>query len=238
MHLIPIRRPKVRALKIFLAAALASTASIASADMPTNWDGLVSVKAKKLEYVYLLPNANFSQYTKVMIDPPTIATKPGWVSNYNANAENLENRLSDVQVHDAITKASAQVATYFTNAFTAGGYQVVNAPGPGVLHISIDILNVVVTAPDTMSSVGMSGVNSAGQATLVVSASDSLTNQLLGRGVDQQVVGNTVVAQIASQATNWGAFDDQFKTWAKETVNGVNELKSLSPVDVNGMRRN
>jgi hypothetical protein len=227
----------VRALKILLAAALASTASIASADMPTSWDGLVSVKSKKIEYVYLLPNADFRQYTKIMYDPVQIAVKPGWLQNYNANAENLENRISDSDIHNAITQASQQVNKYFADAFANAGWTVVNQPGPGVLRVTVGILNVTVTAPDTMSSVGMNAVTSAGQATLLVEARDSLTNQLLGRGVDQQIAGDTIVGQIASSATNWGAFDDLFKTWAKETVNGLNELKVLSPIDTNGIQK-
>lgn len=227
----------MRALKILLAAALISSASVAAADLPTNWDGLVEVKSKKIGYVYLLPNADFRQYTKIMYDPVQIAVKPGWLSNYNANAENLENRISDSDVHNAITQASAQVNKYFPAAFTNAGWQVVDQPGPGVLRVTVGILNVTVTAPDTMSSVGMNAVTSAGQATLLVEARDSLTNQLIGRGVDPQVAGNTIVGQIASSATNWGAFDDLFKSWAKETANGLNQLKALSPIDTNGMQK-
>jgi hypothetical protein len=210
---------------------------VAAADLPTNWDGLVEVKSKKIGYVYLLPNADFRQYTKIMFDPVQIAVKPGWLSNYNANAENLENRISDSDVHNAITQASAQANKYFPAAATNAGWTVVDQPGPGVLRVSVGILNVTVSAPDTMSSVGMNAVTSAGQATLLVEARDSLTNQLLGRGVDPQIAGNTIVGQIASSATNWGAFDDLFKSWAKETANGLNQLKTLSPIDTNGMQK-
>lgn len=76
----------------------------------------------------------------------------------------------------------------------------------------------------------------ARQATFVVEVRDSLTNQLLGRAIDQQLAGDTGAAMRTS-ASNWGDFEDLFKTWAKISVQGLSELKSLSPVDTSGVQK-
>ena len=50
-------------------AVLTVAVPLAAQEGQPNWDGLVKVEAKKLDEVYLLPQADFRDYTKVMIDP-------------------------------------------------------------------------------------------------------------------------------------------------------------------------
>ena len=226
----------MRALNILFAAAFISTSPAVSGSPPTTWDGLLEVKSKKMELVYLLPNADFRPYTKIQYDPVEIALQKDWLQNYNDTTVGLSNRISDSEVRAAITKASGEFDKYFAQAFTNAGYTVVTAPGPGVLRVSIGVANVTVTAPDTGTSVGMNFAANAGQATLIVETRDSLTNQLLGRAIDQQLAGDEGPAMRTS-ASNWNDFEDLFKTWARISVQGLAELKTLSPVDASGMQK-
>ena len=227
----------MRFLNIIFAAAFISTAAPALAEKPpTTWDGLLEVKSKKIELVYLLPHADFRPYTKIQYDPVQIALQKDWLRNYN-QSEGLGGRISDTEVRKAITKASGEFDKYFAQGFTNAGYTIVTAPGPDVLHVSVGVANVTVTAPDTGMSAGMSFAANAGQATLIVEARDSLTNQLLGRAIDQQLAGDEGVAIARTSASNWGDFEDLFKTWAKASTNGLTELKSLSPIDAAGMQK-
>ena len=59
--------------------------------------------------------------------------------------------------------------------------------GPDTLRVSAAIVNLYVTAPDTMSA-GRSRTYTAnsGQMTLVVELRDSVTGELLARAVDTQ----------------------------------------------------
>ena len=41
-------------------------------------DGLVRVKSKRLDVVYLQPGADFRSYTKVMLDPTEVAFAKNW----------------------------------------------------------------------------------------------------------------------------------------------------------------
>jgi len=67
----------------------------------------------------------------------------------------------------------------------------------------------------------------AGQATFVVELRDSLTNALLGRAVDTNLVGDNTVGRRNS-VTNRGDFRDVVERWAEDSLRAMSELKRLS----------
>jgi hypothetical protein len=69
----------------------------------------------------------------------------------------------------------------------------------------------------------------AGSATLFIEARDSTTGALLGRAVDQQIVGDNG-ALWRTSVSNRGDFRDVVQTWANQSVRGMAELKALSPI--------
>jgi len=173
----------------FFAAALAVLvlgSAFAAAKAPPTWDGLVQVKSKKFDLVYLQPGADFRAYTKVLIEPTEVAFAKDWQRDYNRSTRALSSRVSDSDVEEALTKGVAAATDIFTNAWTKGGYTVVSAPGPDVLRVKTGVVNISVTAPDRQTA-GRSYTfaGEAGYATLFVEARDSLTGALLGRAVDQ-----------------------------------------------------
>ena len=202
-----------------------------AAKPPTTWDGLVQVRAKRLDLVYLRPGADFRAYNKVMLDPVEIGFDKDWQRDYNISTRNLSSRLSDRDVKRAITEGTAEATDLFSDAWSKGGYQVVNAPGPDVLRVRVGIINIRVSAPDTMSP-GRSYTFSrdAGSATLFVEAVDSTSGALLGRAVDHRIVGDNFVMRRTS-ISNRGDFRNVVRTWASIAVRGMTELKSLSPIN-------
>lgn len=223
-------------VRSLLAATLIATSCPAAAAPPPTWQGLVLVKSKKMDVVYLLPNADFRSYTQIMYDPVQIAFQKDWLQNYNDQAIGLSDRIDPGELRTAITQATKQFDNYFAAAFTKAGYPIASAPGPNVLRVSTAVLNVSVTAPDTGSSAGTTVAASAGQATFVVELRDSVSNQLLGQAIDPQIAGD-YGGSIRTSASNWSDFDDVFKAWAQLSVAGLTKLKSLSPVDTNGIQK-
>ena len=157
------------------------TAAIAGASMlagpavfakpPTNWDGLVQVKSKRFDLVYLQPGADLRGYTKVLVEPTEIAFAKNWQRDYNRSSRALSTRVSDRDVQEAITDGVRAANDIFTDAWTKGGYVVVTVPGPDVLRIKTGIVNITVNAPDRPTagrSYSFSG--EAGFATLFVEA--------------------------------------------------------------------
>ena len=204
-------------------------ASPAAAQAPKNWDGLVQVKAKKLNFVYLQPGADFRTYTKVIVEPTEVAFAKDWKRNYNFSTS-LSSRISDADVQKAVTEGVRAASDIFEKAWTKGGYQVVTTPGPDVLRVKTGVVNISVTAPD-MQTAGRSYTFSsdAGYATLFVEARDSLTGALLGRAVDQKEIGDSMMS-YRSSVSNRGDFRDQVERWADISVRGMAELKALSPI--------
>lgn len=220
-------RHMVIALAFAVTASSFSSPCIGAAP-PQSWDGLVQVKSKRLDLVYLQPGADFRSYTKVMLDPTEVAFAKDWKLDYNRSAASMSSRISDDDVLKAAAEGVKAAGDIFQQAWTKGGYQVVTTPGPDVLRVRTGVLNIRVSAPDQMTSGrSYSFATEAGQATLFVEARDSLTGVLLGRAVDQKIIGDSTIGRRSS-VSNRGDFRDQVERWADISVRGLSELKTLS----------
>jgi hypothetical protein len=225
------------ATAILPAVALAGATSALAAKAPAEWDGLVRVKSKRLDNVYLLPGADFRAYTKVMLDTTEIAFHKDWQREYNRTKRALTSRISSQDVERVIVEGGKAATDIFAKAFASGGYPVVTAPGPDVLRIRTAVVNLYVTAPDTMSpGRSYSFSNEAGSATLVVEAMDSVSGAALGRAVDSRLAGDYSYMMSRTSVSNRADFANVARAWAKDSVNGLNELKRLSPVSAGSAR--
>lgn len=212
-----------------LALAIAAPFAPLMAKAPDNIEGLYKVPSKRFDLVYLLPDADFRPYTKVMFDTPEVAFKKNWQRDYNSNIRGTDRRIDDEDAQKILDAARNGLTEIFTKAFTAGGFQVVTEPGPDVLRLRASVVNLDVVAPDLMTA-GRSRTFSreAGSATLVLEARDSKTGALLGSAIDTRDIGDSM-PYVRNSVTNRSDFTQAFERWAKISLNGLNELKQLSP---------
>jgi hypothetical protein len=217
-----------------VAAAMAPQSASLAAKAPENWDGLARVPSKRLKFVYLLPGADFRGYTKVMLDPTEVAFRKDWARDYNNTVRDLSGRVTPSQVEKVVEEGGKAATEIFAKAFADAGIPVVTTPGPDVLRLRTGIVNLSVSAPDQPRA-GRSNTFSdeAGSAQLIVEARDSMTNALMGRGVDGRVAGDTSMLW-RNRVTNRADFRTLGQSWAKACVNGFSELKKLSPVAAGG----
>lgn len=227
----------MRQITAMLAALALVGATAAASKAPATWDGLVLVKSKKVSAVYLLPHADFRAYSKVMFDPPEVAFQKNWERDYNRSTMAFTNRVTDADVRKDIDEAQTYLAKIFPDSFTKAGFETAAAPGPDVLKLSVYVINVTVTAPDTGQAMGATLAMNAGEATLAIEVRDSLTGQLLGRVVDPQVAGDDGFAMRRNYGTNRQDFEALFDTWAKISARGLTELRAQSPIDTDGLRK-
>ncbi|HEX7857119.1 MAG TPA: DUF3313 family protein [Sphingobium sp.] len=217
---------------MLLGSALALSLAISplSAQPPHEWDGLVRVKAKHMDAVYLLPQADFTGYTKVMLDPTEVAFRKDW----QRDTSTVTKRISDEDARRILESARTGFEEIFRKAYVDAGYQVVTTAGPDVLRIETAVINLDVQAPDIMTA-GRSVTFSseAGSATLAIEARDSVSGALLGRAVDEKVMGD-LRPYLRNSVTNSAEFEEAFSAWAKRSAAGLGELKALSPIDANG----
>jgi len=222
---------------LIAAIALAAAAPVGAAKAPASWDGLTLVKSKRLAHVYLLPNADFRGYTKVMLDPAEVAFRKDWQRDVNSGTRSLSGDVGDRHARKMLDEAQKRFDREFAEAFRKAGYEIVTEPGEDVLRVSLGLLNLDVQAPDTMAAArSRSYSREAGHATLVVQVKDSLSGQLLGRAVDSQWAGDTG-PYLRNQTTNIADFEQLFAQWAKRSTQGLAELKALSPIDADGALR-
>ncbi len=177
----------VQALSVFCCALFATVAL--AAKPPEEWDGLKLVKLKGLDAAYARPGADFSIYTKIIIDPIQVAFAKKW----DARETYSNRKLSAAQLDEIKGKIQKVAQETFTEVFSQkGGAQVVTEPGPDVLRFSSAIVDVWPTAVDTQEpGRNYTFTTSSGSATLYAELRDSETNQLIGRVVDAREARNS-----------------------------------------------
>jgi hypothetical protein len=218
-----------RALCVALSLALPSF--VAVADEYTTWENLVQVKPKRLDAVFLLPGADFRAYTKVMMDPVEVAFTKNWARDYNRDAATLSQRLSAEDVEQIAQAARETFSEAFAEQYKAAGVELVTEPGDGVLRLRPGVIDLYITAPDTLSS-GRSRTYTmeSGYATLFLEARDSVTGALLGRALDKRTTRDTGRVQVSNRVTNLSDFRVLFKQWADISIQGFEDLRAMSPV--------
>ena len=218
-----------------MSAALAIAINVAegpiayAAAPPATWDGLVLVDSKQLDRVYPLPGADIKSFTKVMLDPTEVAFKENWIRDYNSRSAKTGKRLDQSHADQIVKAVSTGMGETFANAYRKAGYQVVQAPGPGVLRVRTGVINLSIAAPDVMTA-GRSRTwsRSVGDATLVVEARDSETGALLGRALDRRAPSDSRM-YLRNSVTNRADFQAMFDIWAKSSVDELGRLKAMSP---------
>lgn len=190
----------------------------------TSYDGLVRTKVKRIDEVYLLPEADFSVYTKIMIEPVEVAFRRNWQRDHN----DMSGRVSDSQARRIIDEASAGLAKIIRASFEKQGFNVVDAPGSDVLKVRPAISDLDIYAPDVATSARVRTYSrEAGEATLVVEARDSLSGQLLGRTIDTDTAGD-FGPYMRNSASNRSDFERLFKEWADQCAKGLVKLRASS----------
>jgi hypothetical protein len=188
-------------------------------------DGLQLKVHTENRLVYLKPGATFGKYDRVMILDCLVEFQKDWQRNYNSNVVNPTNQVTDQQMTQMKQALATEFKRIFTQELQKGGYQVVTSPAPDVLLLRPAIINLEVTAPDTMSA-GMNAnfVNSAGSGTLYLELWDSATNTILARVMDAQA-DQECFARQANRVTNTQAADIIITGWADSLVRHLDAVR-------------
>lgn len=223
----------MRVKALFAAVLLmgAAAPAVAKDGPPPNWDGLVQVNSDKLEYVYLLPGANFKSYTQLLLGTPEVAFAPNWLKDMN-NQDWGGDFNMPISKQDAIKKLQAIQKAWnesFTDGFQKAGYTLTQTPGAGVLRVNSAIANIYINNPDRgTAGMGASFTANAGSATMIIELRDSATNTLLARVIDSEATQDT--GAVSNAVTNLNAFRELADRWTKISVNGLKALESVSPI--------
>jgi hypothetical protein len=197
-------------------------------------EGLVAVKSPKVDKVWLLPGADFRPYRKVLLKNAEVAFQKNWLRSVNDTGTPRLSSAGRVTEADALRILDAARSGFdkvWAQAFKAGGYEVVMAPGDDVLEVVPRVFNLYVNAPaGQRSGVRSTYTVEAGKAALKLEVRDSRAGTLLGRLVDDRETLDSSAPQQATSAGNMAEFERLFGLWAGIAVKGLENLKSVSPV--------
>ena len=198
---------------VILSMLLAATL-LAKDPLPeVSHDGLHLMKDTKLRVVYMKPGANLDEYDKVALLACYVAFQKDWQRNYNNETASLMNRISDKDMKKIRDKLAEQFNKVFTEVLTKGGHQMVTDGGSGVLIVQPAIVNLQITAPDTMSPGEATFSANAGQMTLYMQLHDGKTGDIIARVIDPEAIGGDF-AQIRNSVTNMADANRVLRRWA------------------------
>ena len=220
-HMSTMQRAAVALLFTGALAALWPMA-VLSDEPPKEWDGLARVKSKQLDHVYKLPEADFSGYKRVRLDPIEVEFDKNWKPNDSERSPSR--RLSNSDIEKIKQALAEEFRKVFTEELTKNGYPVVDESGDDVLRVSAAIVNLYITAPEKMSA-GRSRTytTSAGHMTLIAELRDSVTGKLMARAVDSVQGRDTGNFQITNSVTNMSSARTALSKWARVLREGLDE---------------
>lgn len=215
------------ALTILLSAALVLMGACANSKPPAESpDGLSLLPDTKFTEVYAKNGVNFTQYEKVGIVSCEVSFRKNWLRDQNSNRVSLNNRLHQDDVDRIETSLGQECDKYFRAALEQPpAYTLVEEfeQGDAVLVLRPSIVDLDVSAPDTMSS-GMSRTytTDAGSMTLVLEAFDASSGDVLLRAIDRRRstdYGGRM--QWSNGVTNKAEADRILKAWSKKLREGL-----------------
>ena len=206
------------ALAAVIVAGCASTPS-----GPAEWDGLVRQPGTRLAGVFVKPDAEIATYSSFLIAPASVQFARNW--DPNRGGRSLSRRLDAGDIGAIKNDLASMLDEIFREELAAGGYQVVTEAGPDTLLVIPAIVDLYVTAPDTLTP-GRSRTYTAnsGRMTLVLELRDSVTGETLARVVDTQSGRNFGMMTITNRVTNTADARQAMRTWARALRNGLDSL--------------
>jgi len=210
--------PFVAALATMVLAGCATTQR-----GPAEWDGLVRQPNTRLDAVFVKPDAEIPSYTSFILAPATVQFARNW--DPNRGGRSMSRRLDAGDITAIKDSLATMLGDTFREELTAGGYQVVTEPGPDTLLVIPAIVDLYITAPETISA-GRSRTYTAnsGRMTLVLELRDSVTGETLARVVDGQSGRNIGIMTITNRATNTADAQRAIRTWARALRSGLDTL--------------
>ena len=209
----PYRFLKAKLTTIVLASLVFSPLQAAeSSDM---FDNLVPVENAKVGAAFIDPEADFGTYRQVILLDTFVAFKANWERD-----QRRQSRTARVSAAD-MDRIKSDVATLFNEVMVEtleanDGFPVVDAPDYDVLLLRAAIIDLDITAPDTMSAGRTTSFTATtGAATMYLELYDSVSGQIIGRAADRSVIrDSTGRVSWSNRVTNTQDARRMFRRWA------------------------
>lgn len=190
------------------------------------WDGLVREPHPQLSAVFVRPGAReyMTAFRSVMLDPVYISFASDFGTQRRAGS--TARRLNADDLEAIRQNLAGMFREIFREELAAGGYELVDGPGPETLRVTPGIVDLFITAPAAAEAVGRSRTYTAnsGRMTLVVELRDSETSELLARAVDGRSGRTTGMMTFTNRVTNTADARRAIRVWARALRDGLDAL--------------
>jgi hypothetical protein len=194
-------------------------------------EGLVPVRSFYLDQLYVRPDSDLASYRKVVIDPVQIAFRSDW-NQSEQDYKGKTRRLLPQDVQAVSDDMTATLQRSVEEGFKARGFEIVAAPGPGVLRLTPSATELYLNAPDeTPPGQTRYLTKDAGEVTLILEARDASSGKLLARVVDHRISHQSAGVQprdlrrTTNVASNFW-FDETFRRWATDCAKAFEAAKA------------
>jgi hypothetical protein len=228
----------VRIGSIVAAGAMAVLVGCASAPPPTiqtgpqaevTVDGLHRVDNARMGLVYMKPQLDLTRYTKVMLDPVSVAYKkdPG---------DRRSTQMAGQEANFALRPSQMEeLKSWFQEAVVEAleeddGYEIVETPAPDVLLVTARLVDLIVRVPTETAGRSRSAASSYGEVTLIVEVFDSETGEILARAADRRDPTQTGTRNLSQVSSVYVRADTErmFRHWAEVMRTRMDELKAAA----------
>ena len=174
------------------------------------------VKNAQVGVAFLDPDADFSRFEKILLDPLDMSrTEIIQPSRTNSAVARRPTELSERNIEN-IQRAFAEVFT--RELQETGDYTIVTEPGPDVLRISATVTQLAPTAPGDDPRTRSTGrvrvfTEGAGSMAIAFGFSDSQTNQVLA--VVKDARSGSPTWGVNNSVTNMSDIRFMFGRWAR-----------------------
>ncbi len=199
-------------LSLILGLAL-SVSALAADDFPDiTEDGLHKIKDSDLSLVYAKEGVDLSIYDKVWLVDATVAFKKNWKRDQNRSYSFKVNAKDMEKMKSELAELFREV---FTETLNEAGHELVDEAAEDVLVVRPAIVNLDVTAPQTLSaSRSYQLAESAGEMTLYIELYDSVTGDILVKALDRRADRRSAFFEWQTKSSNRAAAKRLLTDWA------------------------
>ncbi len=189
---------------------------------PMTEDGLKLVENSEWGLVYVEPGASLEGYERVTLLDTYVAFKKDWRREQNRYDRGI--RVTQNDMDRIKTRLADEFREVFSEVIQDAGYPVVDGAAEDVLLLRPAIINLDVQAPDTnQAGVSRTYAESAGEMTIYLEIYDSVTGDLLAKGMDRKADRQAGYMQWQSRVQNTQAARTILKGWAESIVQALDK---------------
>ncbi|MGQ0384663.1 MAG: hypothetical protein ACT4UP_08300 [Gammaproteobacteria bacterium] len=161
----------------------------------------------------------------------TTAWRKSWLRELNRSASTLAHRVGKGEVDRIGADLRGVFDESFAQALRVEGFEIVAAPGEGVLELAPRIVELVVSAPEGLWPDFGRIAWIAGRGRLVLELRDSPTGAPLARFTEHAETRLEAGLALPRQSDrNMAAFRSLFERWARIAAAEIREYQARSPL--------